>query len=112
MPVISYHDIHKGASKIKDSDRLGHGSVATVNSLQIVFMCFARVAAIRFYYVEEMLASLLLFAVLFSCGAVVLCLLFMVNRASQALIAYGELWGRKVLHRTYLWRALNPGPRT
>jgi ABC-type Fe3+ transport system permease subunit len=65
----------------------------------------------RFYYVEEMLASLLLFAVLFSCLAVVLFLLSMVGRASEVLIAYAESWGRKVLHRTYLWRVSDPGPR-
>jgi hypothetical protein len=79
-------------------------STSTVNALQIIFNGFAGAAATRFYYAEEMLASLVLFAALFSCVAGVLLLLFMLGRASQALIAFAELCGRKVLHHTYWWR--------
>jgi hypothetical protein len=83
-----------------------------MNAPQIIFIGFAGVAATRFYYAEEMLASLALFAVLFSCVAVVLLLLFMLNRASQALIEFVELRGKKVLHHTRWWRAASePRPR-
>lgn len=84
-----------------------------VNALQIIFIGFARVAATRFYYAEEMLASLVLFAALFSCVAMVLLLLFMLGRASQALIAFAGSCGRKVWHHTYWWRnASAPRHRT
>jgi cation transporter-like permease len=83
------------------SARSGEGrirdvSIAMVNALQIIFIGFAGVAATRFYYAEEMLASLVLLAALFGCVAVVLLLLFMLGRASQALIAFAEVCGRKV----------------
>jgi hypothetical protein len=74
---------------------------------------FAGVAATRFYYAEEMMASLVLFAALFSCVAVVLLLLFMLGRASKALIAFVEVWGKKVLRHARCWRvASEPRPRT
>jgi hypothetical protein len=75
-----------------------------VNALQIIFIGFAGVPATRFYYAEEMMASLVPFAALFCCVAVVLLLLFMLGRASHALIAFAELGWRKVLHHTYWWR--------
>jgi hypothetical protein len=75
-----------------------------VNALQIIFLGFSGVAATRFYYEEEMLASLALVAVLFSCVAVVLLLLFMLHRGSQALMEFVELYGKKVLHHTRWWR--------
>ena len=67
-----------------------------VNALQIMFIGFAGVAAMRFYYAEEMLASLVFFAVLFTCVAVILFLLFAFGRASQAVIVLAELCGRKI----------------
>ena len=82
-----------------------------VNALQIIFLGFAGEAAMRFYYAEEMLASLVLFAVLFSCVAVVLLLLFMLGRASQALIAFAELSARKTL-RVLVPNCLAPRRRT
>jgi phosphate/sulfate permease len=67
-----------------------------VNALQIISIGFAGVAAIRSYHVEEILASLIIFAVLFGCVAAILFLLFMLGRASQAVIAFAELCGRKM----------------
>jgi hypothetical protein len=66
--VISYHDIRKVDSCFGDGGRAANYLVR-----------FAGVAAIRFYYVEEMLALLVLFAVLFSCVSVVLLLLFILR---------------------------------
>jgi hypothetical protein len=73
------------------------------DALQTILVGFAGVAAIRFYYVEEMLAFLVLFAVLFSCVSVVLLLLFILDRASHALIEFVELCGKKVLHHARWW---------
>jgi hypothetical protein len=67
-----------------------------VNALQIISIGFPGVAAIRSYYVEEILASVILFAVLFGCVAVILLLLFMLGRASQAVRAFAESCGRKM----------------
>lgn len=69
--------------------------------------------AMRFYNVEEMLAALVLLAVLIRCTAVVVLLLFMLGRAGEALIAFTELCGRKLMHHAYWWRAASdPRPKT
>ena len=62
---------------------------------------------------EEILASLVLFAILFGCVAVVLLFLFMLDRASQALIELVEFCARKLLHYATWWRAASDTrPRT
>lgn len=78
-----------------------------LNALQIMLIGFSRVAATRLYYAEEMLASLALVAVLFSCVAAVFLLLFTLERASQALIEFVELCGKKVWHHTWKRRITN-----
>lgn len=81
-------------------------SIAMLNALQIMLIgCFLGLRQRRLYYAEEMLASLALVAVLFSCVAAVFLLLFMLERASQALIKFVELCGKKALHHTRWWRA-------
>lgn len=59
-------------------------------------LCWSGGDTILLRYVEEILASLILFAVLFGCVAAILFLLFMFGRASQAVIAFAELCGRKM----------------
>jgi hypothetical protein len=64
----------------------------------------AAVAVTQFYYVQEMLAALVLFAVLFSCIAAVLVLLFISDRAGQATLEFLELHGKNVLQHARAWR--------
>lgn len=67
------------------------------------FAAVAGVAAMRVYYVREMLAALILFTILFTCLAVVFLLLFMLDRACQALLEFLELRAKEVLQRAHLW---------
>jgi hypothetical protein len=58
----------------------------------------------QIYYLQEMLAALILFAILFSCGAAVLLLLFLLDRAGQSTIEFLELRARDVLQHARSWR--------
>lgn len=61
----------------------------------------AAVAATRLYYVQEMLAALLLFAVVFSCVAGALLVLFLLDRAGEAVLGFLESRGKALLQ--YAW---------
>ena len=81
-----------------------------LKALELIFVGFAAVAgvaAMRLYYVQEMLAALILFAILFGCVAVVLLLLLMLDRAGQAVLEFLELRGREVLQHARVWRAVS-----
>lgn len=55
-----------------------------------ILISLAAIVAMQLYYVQEMLAALVLFTVLFGFIAAVLLLLFMLDRASQALLDFLE----------------------
>ena len=76
----------------------------------------AALAALRLYYVQEMIAALLLFSILFAVAVMVALVLFTVDWASQSAVAWAEprvihasksarLWprfetaSRRLLHR-------------
>jgi hypothetical protein len=63
------------------------------------------------YYLQEMLAALIIFAVLFSCGAAVLLMLYILDRAGQSTMEFLELRAREVLHHARVWRTA-PEPRS
>jgi hypothetical protein len=77
-----------------------------------ILIGLAASVALQIYYVQEMLAALVLFAVLFSCIAAVLLLLFILDRASRATFEFlGR--AREVLQHTRGWRAVSAlRPRT
>jgi hypothetical protein len=80
----------------------------SLKALKLTFVGFvavAGVAAMRLYYVQEMLAALILFAILFGCVAVVLLLLYTLDRAGQAVLEFFELRGKEVLKHARVWRA-------
>jgi hypothetical protein len=80
----------------------------SLKALKLTFVGFAAVAgvaAMRLYYVQEMLAALILFAILFGCFAVVLLLLYTLDRAGQAVLEFLELRGKEVLKHARVWRA-------
>jgi hypothetical protein len=50
----------------------------------------AAVLALRFYYVREMIAALIIFSVLFAAVAVVALIVFLLDRASQQIVVWAE----------------------
>ena len=71
--------------------------------LAILIGC-AAFAAARLYYLQEMLAALILFAVLFSGVAALLLLLFILGRTGEALLEFLELRAREALKHASAWR--------
>jgi hypothetical protein len=69
-------------------------------------MGFAVAAALPIYYVQEMLAALILFAVLFSGVATASLILFVLYRAADALLHILELSAKHVLQLAREWRTL------
>ena len=63
--------------------------------------------AMRFYYVREMLAALILFSVLFGCVATVLAMLFIIDRAARAATEFFELRGKAALQHARAWHRLS-----
>lgn len=55
-----------------------------------VWISLAALAAIQLYFVQEMIAALLLFTVLFSLVAGIVLIGFLVNRASQRTLKWAE----------------------
>ena len=56
------------------------------------------VAAMQVYYVQEMIAALIIFSVLFFAGAVVVLIIFLLDRASQQITAWAEPGAARVVH--------------
>ena len=76
-----------------------------------IFIGATAMVAMRFYYVREMLAALVLFSVLFGCAAAVLALLFILDRAGRAATEFLELRGKGALQHARAWRSISePGP--
>lgn len=81
-------------------------------ALAVILIGLAAFAATRIYYLQEMLAALILFAVLFSSVAALLLLIFIVNRAGEATLGFLELRTREALQHARVWRNyLEPKPR-
>jgi len=69
-------------------------------------MGIAMAAALPIYYVQEMLAALVLFAVLFSGVATVLLVFFVLYRAADALLEVLELSAKHAVQQVREWRTL------
>jgi hypothetical protein len=50
----------------------------------------AAVLALRFYYVREMIAALMIFSVLFAAGAIVVLAVFLLDRLSYQIVIWAE----------------------
>ena len=77
---------------------------ASQKALIVVLLGSAVLLVTEVYYLQEMLAALIIFALLFSCGAAVLLMLFVVDRAGQSTVEFLELRAREVLHHARGWR--------
>jgi len=78
----------------------------SLKALKLTFVGFvvvAGVAAMRLYYV----AALILFTILFGCVAVVLFLLFILDRAGQTVLEFLGLRGKEVLQHARVWPAVS-----
>jgi hypothetical protein len=76
-------------------------------ALIIIVIGFTAFAATRLYYLQEMLAALILFAALFSGVAAVLLLLFVLGRTGEAILDDLELLAKKALQHASAWRTFS-----
>ena len=72
--------------------------VPTIVKTKWVWIGLAAVLTLRFYYVREMIAALMIFSVLFLAGAVVVLTVFLVDRASRQIVIWGEAGIAAVVH--------------
>jgi hypothetical protein len=65
---------------------------SAINNKAARWTCFglAALAVIRLYYVQEMIAALIIFSVLFALVAAVVLFLFFLDRVSQRTVAWAE----------------------
>jgi hypothetical protein len=84
------------------------GTLKSIYQRQVkwILVGAAAVAATRFYYVQEMLAALVLFAVLFSCIAAVLLLVVMLDRVGQTVFEFLAFHAKEVLQHAHEWQAV------
>jgi hypothetical protein len=92
--------------------KVGTLKARSQKALAVMLIGLAAFAASRIYYLQEMLAALILFAVLFSGVAVLLLLIFIVDRAGEAILEFLELRTREALQHARDWRTyLEPKPK-
>lgn len=63
-----------------------------------VWIGLAAVLTLRFYYVREMIAALMIFSVVFAAGAIVALAVFLVDRASRQIVIWAEAGLGAVVH--------------
>jgi hypothetical protein len=64
-----------------------------------VWIGLAAVPAIRLYYVQEMIAALIMFSVLFVGVSVLVLIIFLLDRASQYAMTWAEAGMARLVHR-------------
>jgi len=67
--------------------------------------CAAFLAS-RVYYIQEMMAALVLFAVFFSCIAAVVLLLIVLDRGGEAILGFFELHAKSMVQQARVRRTL------
>jgi hypothetical protein len=72
-----------------------------------ILIAAAVAMAAQFYYVREMLAALILLAVLFSCIAAAMLVLFLLDQAGGAMLGFLELQCKTVLQYAREWRSFS-----
>jgi hypothetical protein len=78
--------------------RLSH-KLAGTGRRKWIWIGVAAVPAIRIYYVQEMIAALIIFSVLFVGAATVVLIIFLVDRASQQIVLWAEAGVARLIHR-------------
>ena len=77
--------------------RLSH-VLAGTDRKKWIWVGLAAVPAIRFYYVQEMIAALIIFSVLFVGAATVVLIIFLVDRVSQQIVVWAEAGVARLVH--------------
>ena len=72
--------------------------LAAITRTKWMWIGLAAVLALRFYYVREMIAALIIFSVLFAAGAIVVLAVFLVDRLSRQIVIWVEAGVRPVAH--------------
>jgi len=80
---------------------------ASEKAAKVIVAGVTVMAAMRFYYVREMLAALILFSLIFACVAAALALLFILDRASAAASEFIEIRGREALQHARAWHSVS-----
>lgn len=78
--------------------RLSH-KLAGTGRKSWIWIGLAAVPAIRLYYVQEMIAALIIFSVLFVGASTVVLILYLLDRASDHIIAWAEVGVARVVRR-------------
>ncbi len=78
--------------------RLSH-KLAGKDRKRWIWIGLAAVPAIRLYYVQEMIAALIMFSVFFVSAAMVVLIIFLLDRASQHAMTWAEAGVTRLLHR-------------
>ena len=73
--------------------------LAGTSTKKWIWMGLVAVPAIRFYYVQEMIAALIIFSVLFVGLSMVVLIVFVLDRASQHAMNWAETGITRLLHR-------------
>jgi hypothetical protein len=77
--------------------RLSH-KLAGTDRKKWIWIGLAAVPATRLYYVQEMIAALIIFSVLFVGVAIVALIIFLVDRVSQQIVVWAEPCVTRVVH--------------
>ena len=78
--------------------RLLH-KLAGTKAKKWIWIGLAAVPAMRFYYVQEMIAALIIFSVLFTGVATVVLVIFLLDQASQKVVVWAEAGVAWLVHR-------------
>ena len=73
-------------------------SKLATNRKRWIWIGVAAVPAIRFYYVQEMIAALIIFSVFFLVVSTVVLIIFLLDRASQQIVIWAEEGLARLVH--------------
>jgi hypothetical protein len=77
--------------------RLSH-KLAGTDRKNWIWIGLAAVPAIHLYYVQEMIAALIIFSVLFVIAAAVVLIIFLLDRASKQIVVWAEAGIARLVH--------------
>jgi hypothetical protein len=89
--------IAKGSRPVISFRQLSHELSAT--NWKWTWIGLGALPAIHFYYVQEMIAALIMFSVLFVGAAIVVLIIFLLDRASQHVMTWAEAGVAWAVHR-------------
>jgi hypothetical protein len=73
--------------------------LAGTDTKKWLWIGLAAVPAIRLYYVQEMIAALIIFSVLFVVAATLVLIIFLLDRASEHAMMWAEAGVARLVHR-------------